>query len=202
MLALVARAALILLGGAALGLLVNRAHPRPARFDGQAAGAVTCAAPEGAGAGMTGGVPAAAVEVVPFAQVSGLCGDPRVLVADARSAQRFAEGHVAGAIHLPCSSSEGAAAAALGKLDGKETLIIYGEGTEDALPVADEMRRRLSAARAGPGSGTGAASGVRVAVMEGGFTAWNQAGLACSAGPCADCGQPAHPEHPPRPEPR
>jgi 3-mercaptopyruvate sulfurtransferase SseA len=200
MLALVARATVLLLGGAALGLLVNRAHPRPARFDGQASGAVTCAAPEGAA--MTGGVPAATVEVVPFAQVSALCGDPRVLVADARSAQRFAEGHVAGAIHLPCGSSEEAAAAALGKLGGKQTLIIYGEGTEDALPVADEMRRRLSAARAAPGSGAGAASGARVAVMEGGFTAWNQAGLACAAGPCADCGQPAHPEHPPRPEPR
>jgi rhodanese-related sulfurtransferase len=161
----------VLLGaGVALGMLVNLVHPHAVRF-GSFAPPSACAVP----AAHAGAV-APAVELLSLAQVASLCGDPRALVADARNAEQFADGHVAGAIHLPCASSRVAATAALDQLAGKETLVVYGDGTDDALPVAEELRRR------------GDRPGLRVAVLAGGFRAWSQAGLACSSGPCADCG--------------
>jgi rhodanese-related sulfurtransferase len=165
------RLAVLLAAGGALGLLVNLVHPRAVRF-------ATFAPPRvcGAGAEATGAPTPPAVELLSLTQVASLCGDPRAMVADARSAERFAEGHVAGAIHLPCASSRVAATAALDRLVGKETLVVYGDSTEEALPVAEELRRR------------GDRPGLRVAVLAGGFPAWSQAGLACSSGPCADCG--------------
>jgi 3-mercaptopyruvate sulfurtransferase SseA len=165
------RLAVLLAGGAALGLLVNLVHPRAVRF-------ATFAPPRvcSAGAEQAGAPTPPAVELLSLTQVASLCGDPRAMVADARSAERFAEGHVAGAIHLPCASSRVAATAALDRLVGKETLVVYGDSTEEALPVAEELRRR------------GDRPGLRVAVLAGGFPAWSQAGLACSSGPCADCG--------------
>jgi rhodanese-related sulfurtransferase len=165
------RLAVLLAAGAALGLLVNLAHPRAVRFASFAPPRVC-----GAGAEHAGAPAPPAVELLSLAQVATLCGDPRAMVADARSAERFAEGHVAGAIHLPCASSRVAATAALDRLVGKETLVVYGDSTEEALPVAEELRRR------------GDRPGLRVAVLAGGFPAWSQAGLACSSGPCADCG--------------
>jgi len=176
MLAVVGRAAALLGVGVALGLAINAWHPRGVRF-GSYAPPAACTA--GSGDTVAAGAlkPAAdpTIDILSQAQVASLCGDPRALVADARSAAEFAEGHVAGAIHLPCASSRLAANAALDQLAGKETLVVYGRGTDDALPVAEEMRRRR-----GPG--------LRVAVLAGGFPAWSRAGLACSSGPCADCG--------------
>lgn len=166
-----ARLAVLLAAGMALGLLVNLAHPRAVRFATFAPPRACAAAPDHAVAATP-----PAVEVLSMAQVASLCGDPRAMVADARPANRFAEGHISGAIHLPCASSRVAASAALDRLAGKETLVVYGDGTDDALPVAEELRRR------------GDRPGLRVAVLAGGFRAWEQAGLACSSGPCADCG--------------
>jgi 3-mercaptopyruvate sulfurtransferase SseA len=165
------RVAVLLAAGAALGLLVNLVHPRAVRFATFAPPRVCSAGPEPAGAPTP-----PAVELLSLTEVANLCGDPHAMVADARSAERFAEGHVAGAIHLPCASSRVAATAALDRLAGKETLVVYGDSTEEALPVAEELRRR------------GDRPGLRVAVLAGGFPAWSQAGLACSSGPCADCG--------------
>jgi rhodanese-related sulfurtransferase len=168
--ALSARLGVLLGAGLALGMLINLVHPRAVRF-GSVAAPSACALPAAHPAGAE-----PAVAVLSLAQVASLCGDPRALVADARNAERFAEGHVAGAIHLPCASSRVAATAALDLLAGKETLVVYGDGTDDAVPVAEELRRR------------GDRPGLRVAVLAGGFPAWSQAGLACSSGPCADCG--------------
>jgi rhodanese-related sulfurtransferase len=165
-----ARAALLLGGGVLLGFAVNRVHPHGVRFASFAA-PTACALPSA----QAGAPVAPAVEVLSLAQVAGLCGDPHALVADARGAQRFAEGHITGAIHLPCASSGVAASAALDQLAGKETLVVYGDGTDDALPVAEELRRRSDR------------PGLRVAVLGGGFSAWSEAGLACSSGPCAGC---------------
>ena len=165
-----ARVAALLGLGAAVGLLVNVAHPRAVRI-GSFSAPTSCVAPEA----HEGSAAQPPVEILSLGQVANLCGDPRALVADARNAARFAEGHVTGAIHLSCASSRGAASAALDQLAGKETLVVYGDGTADAVPVAEEMRRR------------GDRPGLRVAVMGGGFAAWSQAGLACSSGPCADC---------------
>jgi 3-mercaptopyruvate sulfurtransferase SseA len=153
-----------------LGFAVNRVHPHGVRFASFAA-PTACALPSA----QTGAEATPAVEVLSLAQVAALCGDPHALVADARAAQRFAEGHITGAIHLPCASSGVAASAALDQLAGKETLVVYGDSTADALPVAEELRRR------------GERPGLRVAVLGGGFSAWSEAGLACSSGPCAGC---------------
>jgi rhodanese-related sulfurtransferase len=168
--AVAGQAGVLLGAGVAMGMLVNLVHPHGVRF-GSFAAPSACALPAA-----HAGAAAPTVEVLSLAQVASLCGDPRALVADARNAERFANGHVAGAIHLPCASSRMAATAALDQLAGKETLVVYGDGTDDALPVAEELRRR------------GDRPGLRVAVLAGGFRAWSQAGLACSSGPCADCG--------------
>jgi 3-mercaptopyruvate sulfurtransferase SseA len=172
---LMARAGLLLAAGALLGLAINVVHPHRVRLASYSP-PTACAAPAAGASGPTATATAAAVEVLTLAQVASLCGDPRALVADARSAARFAEGHITGAIHLPCASSRTAASAALDQLSGKETLVVYGDATADAMPVADELRRRSDR------------GGLRVAVLDGGFAAWSRAGLACSSGPCAGCG--------------
>jgi rhodanese-related sulfurtransferase len=58
---------------------------------------------------------------------------------------------------------------------GKHTLVVYGETTADARTVAESLRPKLPA-------------GLEVVVLEGGFAAWNAEGLACTSGPCPDCG--------------
>jgi rhodanese-related sulfurtransferase len=105
-----------------------------------------------------------------------LCGRPDVVIADTRPAARYAEGHVASAIHLPCDAAGSVASEAMARLDAARTVIVYGEGTEDALPVAATLRRRLAG---GDPS--------RVMVLRGGFAAWSQAGQACASGPCDEC---------------
>ncbi|HZS41966.1 MAG TPA: rhodanese-like domain-containing protein [Polyangia bacterium] len=104
-----------------------------------------------------------------------LCGRPDVVIADTRPAARYAEGHVAGAIHLPCDAAGRVASEAMAHLDAARTIIVYGEVTEDALPVAATLRRRSPELAA------------RVMVLRGGFAAWSQAGQACASGPCDDC---------------
>jgi rhodanese-related sulfurtransferase len=126
-------------------------------------------------AACTTGPDVAAADAVAPAEAMRLCGDPDVLVADVRPAERFAAGHVAGAIHLPCAASGEVADRALARLAGRHTLIVYGQSTEEAAPVAESLRQRLPSA------------GVRVVILDGGFPAWDRAGLACSSGPCPDC---------------
>jgi rhodanese-related sulfurtransferase len=167
---LLGRAFCLLAAGSALGVAVNAARPDGVRF-------TKFEAPTSCGAGPGGGAaPALApVEILAPAAAVGVCGDAQTLIADVRPAAAFAEGHVTGALHLPCASSVSAASAAVDLLAGRHTLIVYGEGTEDARVVADELRRRANRAD------------VRVGVIDGGFVAWNRAGLACSSGPCPEC---------------
>ena len=180
MVALLGRTALLLGVGAALGIVINAARADGVSMSARTATPTSCtAAPAIPLPSATGAPP---VEVLPPNQAVGLCGDPRTLLADVRDAGEFAEGHVSGAIHLPCAASGTAAAAAVQLLDGRRTLIVYGRGTDDAKVVADEMRARIASPE------------VRVLVLAGGFPAWNAAGLACSSGPCTDCRapQPGH----------
>jgi rhodanese-related sulfurtransferase len=169
---LVGRSLCLLLAGSALGLAVNAARPDGVRFS-KFAPPTTCGAGEAAGAPAAGASP---VEVLAPAAAASACGDPQTLLADVRPADEFAQGHVTGAIHLPCASSVSAAVAAVDRLAGRHTLVVYGDGTEDARQVADELRRR------------GGRPDLRVVVIEGGFAAWSRAGLACSSGPCPECG--------------
>jgi rhodanese-related sulfurtransferase len=174
MLILAARTACLLGAGAALGLLVNAARPDGVRF-------ASFAAPNSCGSGAVAAAPGVPpVEVVAPALAAGLCGDPGTLLADVRPADAFARGHATGAIHLPCAASGSVATAAAGLLTGRHTLVVYGDGTDDAQLVADEMRRRVSR------------SDLRVLVLDGGFPAWSRSGLACSSGPCADCQASGH----------
>jgi rhodanese-related sulfurtransferase len=105
------------------------------------------------------------VEMAPR-EAQGLCGQPGVIIADTRADNAFAEGHVAGAVHLPCSA--GRATEVLAQFDGATTIVVYGQSSDDARPVAESLLRRHPNAR--------------VAVLKGGFAAWSQAGLACASG--------------------
>jgi rhodanese-related sulfurtransferase len=170
MFGIAARAAVLLTAGVALGWLVNAVRPgglRPGRF----AAATSCSA---GGALATAGAP---VEVLAPAQAMRVCGDPGALIVDVRPADRYAAGHVAGAVHLPCATGADASSGPLARLAGKHTVIVYGDTTAEAAPVAQALRARLDPA---PAAG-------RVVVIDGGFAAWDGAGLACTSGPCPDC---------------
>jgi rhodanese-related sulfurtransferase len=164
LLPLLARTGVLLAAGGLLGLVVNGVRSdglRPRTF----ALATTCAA--GAGA--------SAIQVLPPAQAVRLCGDPGVLIADVRSADRFAAGHVAGAVHLPCAASRDAASGPLARVAAAHTVVVYGDSTDEATPVAQSLRSRLPRAD------------TSLVVIAGGFGEWDRAGLACSSGPCPDC---------------
>jgi 3-mercaptopyruvate sulfurtransferase SseA len=169
LLPLLARTLALVAVGSAAGLLGNALRPDGVRL--QAFEPPTaCTAPAAVAAGPT-------VEVLPPDQATTLCGDKGVLIADARAAQRFARGHVAGALHLPCAATGDEASRALQMLAGKHTLIVYGDTTDEARPVAEDVRRRAHDQR------------LRIVVLEGGFPAWDRAGLACTSGPCPACGE-------------
>src|SRR4051812_15303473 len=89
---MIVRACAVLAAGAVAGLALNAARPAGVSLQSFQPPAV-CAA---------GDAPVA--ELLP-GQATALCGQPGSVVADVRTAQAFAEGHVAGAIHLPCDAS-------------------------------------------------------------------------------------------------
>jgi rhodanese-related sulfurtransferase len=171
MIPVVMRAALLLGLSMVIGLGVNAVRPNGVALRSFAAPALCGAPPSNHSAGSA--MPA--VSVVPPEEAAGLCGDPQTIIADVRPEKEFALGHVTGAIHLPCAASGSVADAAAGQVAGRRTLIVYGDGTGDAQPVADEMRRRINRPE------------LRILVLAGGFPAWSQAGLACSSGACPDC---------------
>src|SRR4051794_12091607 len=108
---MILRALALVVFGSALGAAVN-AGRKDGVHVGSFAVATSCAA--GAAAPNAAGAPAATV-LAPT-EAMRLCGDPGVLVADVRSPERFAAGHVTGAVHLPCTTSGLAANQALGGL--------------------------------------------------------------------------------------
>lgn len=158
------RASVLVLGGAALGLAGNAARPAGVSLRGFEA-PTTCSAE----------VDARAPPIMEMAprEASHLCGRPGVVFADTRPAERFAEGHVADAVHLPCDATALGAEPALAKLDRAVTIIVYGDSSDDGREVAETLRRR----------------GLRgdLRVLRGGFAAWEREGLACASGPCRDC---------------
>ena len=158
------RALSLVAGAAALGLVANAVRP----------GGVALAsfAPPTECKGPHEGKAAAVPDDLAPADAAGLCGQPGVVVADTRAAGAFAEGHVAGAVHLPCDAGE-AAGEALAHFERAQRIVVYGATSEDARPVAESLRRRHPNAR--------------VQVLAGGFAAWSSAGLACASGPCDEC---------------
>lgn len=161
MMRMVLRAGVIVVTGALVGVAVNAARPGGL--------AIASFAPPMQCSGEAHPPPS---EMSP-AEASGLCGQPDVVIADARPAGAFAEGHVAGAVHLPCDAGGQTAVEALAHFDRARTIVVYGAATADAQPVAESLQRRHP--------------GARVAVLAGGFAAWSNAGLACASGPCSEC---------------
>ena len=158
---ILARAALLVIAGAIAGITVNsiRGNGVPL-FHYQAPTQCT-------------GEGGEATEVDP-AHVASLCGRSDVIVADARPAARYAEGHIAGAVHLPCDADGRSLSDALGRFSGASMIVVYGEGTEDARAVAASLLRRNP-------------HGARVAILRGGFAAWSAGARACESGPCEEC---------------
>lgn len=152
-----------MLGGAAAGLGANAVRPGGVALLGFEP-PVTCSA-EPAGEGPV-------IEITPR-EASLLCGSAGVVFADTRDAARFEQGHVADAVHLPCDSTEIGAQAPLDQLDHAQTVIVYGDSSDDVRAVAETLRRR------------GLHGDLRI--LRGGFAAWEQEGLACASGPCKDC---------------
>lgn len=167
------RASALLLGGGALGLAGNAVRATGvaiATFEPP----VTCSAAADAIAPI--------VEMEPH-EATHLCGRAGVIFADTRAAARFAEGHVADAVHLPCDASASGAERALKKLDRAHTIVVYGDSSDDGRAVAETLKRR------------GLAADLRV--IKGGFAAWEQEGLACASGPCRECTLAGSKEHSP-----
>ena len=159
----VIRALVLVVAGAALGFAGNAARPHGLR--------VATFTPPTECSGGEHGAPSPAL--MSPAEAQALCGQPNVVIADARSESAFAEGHVAGAVHLPCDAGGKTAVDALAHFSRAQTIVVYGASTDDARPVAESLQRRHA--------------DVKVAVLDGGFAAWSQAGLACASGPCAEC---------------
>ena len=163
------RAASLLALGSLLGLVANAI-----RHDGVRPASLPLAT------SCTGSTTTAAAKVLEPEQASLLCGDPDVMFADVRPTAAFAEGHIAGAIHLPCAAEGDVVAGALAMAEGKHTLVLYGGDTAAAAPVAESLRQRLSR------------TDLHVVILAGGFPAWDRAGLACSSGPCPACNDASH----------
>ena len=157
------RAAVLVLGGAVVGLGVNAARPSGIALMGFEVPSVCSATVEHA---------APVIEMDPR-EASSLCGRAGVVFADTRPEARFTEGHVADAVHLPCDATAHGAEVAMRRLDHKQTIIVYGDSSDDGRAVAETLRR------------FGLQGDLRV--LRGGFAAWEREGLACVSGPCRDC---------------
>jgi rhodanese-related sulfurtransferase len=166
MMSTLVRACLLVAVAALLGFVVNAARPHGV--------AVTTFRPptQCSAADHAAGHADGPIELSP-ADAASLCGRADVVVADARSAAAFSEGHVADAVHLPCDAKGRVADDALARFSRAHTIVVYGQSTDDARPVAWSLSERHP--------------GVRVAILTGGFAAWSAAGLACASGPCDDC---------------
>ena len=159
------RTLLLVAIGAIAGLLANRLHPKGVR--------VTFYQPPT----MCSSTYAEAerIEVLSPKTAAGLCGQPNALVADVRDAESFAKGHIAGAVHIPCSGSVADVDRVRERLAGKTRLVVYGETEDQGHKVALDLLRRLGR------------SDLAISVISGGWSAWFDEGLACSSGPCDDC---------------
>jgi rhodanese-related sulfurtransferase len=157
------RAAVLVVGGGIVGVGVNAVRPAGVALTGFEVPAVCSAAAEHA---------APVIEMDPR-EASALCGRAGVVFADTRPEARFVEGHVADAVHLPCDATASGAEVALRRLGHKQTIIVYGDSSDDGRAVAETLRR------------LGLQGDLRV--LRGGFAAWEREGLACASGPCRDC---------------
>lgn len=152
--------------GAALGLAMNAASPRPARLSepvrsaAELAGA--CKLP-----GAAGVAPRISVQ-----EATPLCIACSAAFVDARTAAEFAAGHVVGAIHVPPGPVP---LQALLHLERFRTVVVYDgdPGSAQAEAVAAALRERGM---------------TDVRILAGSWLAWQAAGAPGESGPCATCG--------------
>ena len=156
---LVSQASVVVAVGAAVG--VANQYGRAGTWLVAPANDQTCDAAEAVGLPM---------EMRPE-DAAGLCPDPGVLVLDVRPPELFARGHVAGAVHLPCSA-KGLDDQLSHRLADATMILVYGQDSAEARPVVVSLMQRHLA---------------DVRLIAGGYPAWEAAGLACSSGACAGC---------------
>src|SRR5690242_17788007 len=125
---LLIRAAALVLGGAAAGLGANAVHP--------AGVALLSFEPPTTCSGEAAAAAAPIVEMDPQ-EVAYLCGRTGVVFADTRPPLRFEEGHVADAVNLPCDATASGAEAAIVRLKHAQTVIVYGDSSDDGRAVAE-----------------------------------------------------------------
>lgn len=163
-------------GGAALGLALNAASPRPASltravYPAADSGSAVCGAAPEAGHEKHGH------RTMPQHEAVAACNACTVGFVDARGAAAFAEGHITGAIHLPPAGHPDAAAQ-MQKLRGFATVVVYDSG--GGCGLAEGVADRL------------AASGFKdVRLLEGGWPDWMAASGPALSGACQACA--AHP---------
>jgi rhodanese-related sulfurtransferase len=159
------RTGLLFVIGIGVGFAVNRVHPKGVRLE-RYVPPTMCSASL---------AEAARISLLPPTQAAQLCGKPDTLVADVRDADAFAKGHIASAVHIPCSGSVADVAKVRLALAGKRHLVVCGENEEQGNQVASDLMRQIDR------------PDVTIAVISGGWNAWYNAGLACASGPCDDC---------------
>lgn len=86
---------------------------------------------------------------------------------DVRAAELYEQGHIEGALHMPCRSSTRLEL----KVPATRPIVVYGEGS-DAGRAADALYGR---------------GFVDVSLLEGGFSTWRQAHGPAEAGSCEGC---------------
>ncbi|MBI2897072.1 MAG: rhodanese-like domain-containing protein [Deltaproteobacteria bacterium] len=156
---------LVLVGGAALGLVANAV-----RADGLDLATVPSRAVEGACA-----PPTEEARWISQEQALRLVGRSEVMFIDARANDEFVQAHIAGAFSLPYRDGDPVGREELGALEGAATVIAYCD-TQGGCTRSLALARRLSAA------------GQRdVRVLEGGWPAWLSHGYPAEAGECRLC---------------
>ncbi len=106
------------------------------------------------------------VEIMPE-DASASCAAVETVILDVRSEKEYFDGHVAGAIHLPCSADP-LGDEFSGLISRAGLILVYGQSTDDARQVARALAERQ----------------YEVQILAGGYPAWEAAGLGCVSGPC------------------
>ena len=166
---LLAQSVVLVLSGSTLGLAVNGRSPHPVRLLDPVYAAAEAGAAECGGAHPGAGVRAATIS---RAEAQAACGACSAGFVDARGAHAFAEGHVPGALHLPPvgHSDESSAFEALRRF---AEVVVYDDGADcDFAPgVAERLR----------------AAGLKVRILEGGWSGWQAASGPAQSGACQAC---------------
>jgi 3-mercaptopyruvate sulfurtransferase SseA len=161
---LLSRAALLSVAGGMLGLAANAVSPRPARV-----GAPVVSAAESSGGACAS--PQAGAARISVEEAKPLCAACTAVFVDARSAEEYAKGHVAGALHLAAGESTDALLPAL-----RAALMVVVYDRDGSCAAADQVAALLQS------------KGVRdVRVLTGAWPEWVAEGGAGESGGCALC---------------